>query len=143
MDDDTFLAKFENGTWPLGQWHHREHIKVAYLYLCRYGLELAIQKMCCGIKAFNAAHQVPESPTGGYHETMTQAWMRLVYLTLCEFGPSETADAFLESQPQLLSKRALLFFYSRALIMSAAAKRQFVAPDLTALPQSVGRVTTN
>jgi hypothetical protein len=79
---------------------------------------------------------VPESLTSGYHETMTQAWMRLVDLTLREFGPGECADAFVDKQTQLLSKRAVLFFYSRDYIMSAEAKSQFVQPDLTPFPQS-------
>jgi hypothetical protein len=67
---------------------------------------------------------------------MTQAWMRLVDCTLKEFGPGENADVFVDKHTQLLSKRALLFFYSRDRIMSAEAKRQFVEPDLTSLPHS-------
>jgi hypothetical protein len=136
MDDQTFLAQFEARTCPLDQWHHREHIKVAYLYLSRHSFATATEKVCSGIRAYNATHNVPESLTGGYHETMTQAWMRLVYLTFCEFGPSESADEFVDKHTQLLSKRALLFFYSRDHIMSAEAKRQFVEPDLTPLPRS-------
>jgi hypothetical protein len=135
-DDDIFLQQFESCTFPLDQWHHRQHIKIAYLYLSRYPLDTAISKMCSGIKAYNAANKVPESLTGGYHETMTQAWMHLVHCTLREFGPSESADVFVDKQVQLLSKRALLFFYSRDHIMSAEAKRQFVEPDLTSLPRS-------
>jgi hypothetical protein len=134
--DETFLAQFESATWPLEEWHHRQHIKIAYLYLCRHPLETAVAKICKGIKKFNAAHKVPEGIDRGYHETMTQAWMRLVNCTLQEFGPNESADAFVDKHTQLLSKRALLFFYSRDHIMSAEAKRQFVLPDLTPFPQS-------
>lgn len=68
---------------------------------------------------------------------MTQAWLHLVHLTLCEFGPEETADLFLDTQTQLLSKRALLFFYSRDRIMSAEAKSEFLPPDLAPFPRSV------
>lgn len=31
-DDETFLEQFEAGTWPLEDMHHREHVKLAYLY---------------------------------------------------------------------------------------------------------------
>lgn len=139
-DDEMLLKQFEAGTWPFEKWHHREHIKVAYLYLCRHRFEVAAQKMQSGILTYNAAHQVPEAPDRGYHETMTQAWLRLVYVTLCEFGPGDSADAFVDQHTQLLSKRALLFFYSRDRIMSAEAKRQFIAPDLAQLPQSAKRL---
>jgi hypothetical protein len=135
-DDETLLTQFEATTWPLTEWHHRQHIKIAYLYLRQHPFEVAAQKMRAGLLAYNAANHVPDGLDRGYHETMTQAWMRLVYLTLCEFGPSESADAFVDKHTQLLSKRALLFFYSRDRIMSAEAKRQFIEPDLSPLPQS-------
>jgi len=93
--------------------------------------------MRSGILAHNAAREIEDGLHSGYHETITQAWMRLVYLTLCEFGPEESADAFVDKHTQLLSKRAVLFFYSRDRIMSAEAKRQFIEPDLTPLPRSI------
>ena len=136
MDDETLLAQFEAGTWPLDQWHHRAHIKIAYLYLSRHSLAAATKKVCSGIRAYNAAQQMPESLIRGYHETMTQAWLRLVYLTICEFGPEAGADEFVDQHNQLLSKRALLLFYSSDLIMSAEAKHRFVEPELAPLPRS-------
>lgn len=139
--DEALLTQFEAATWPLAEWHHRQHIKLAYLYLRRHPLEAAVQRMRAGLLAYNATNHVPDGLDRGYHETMTQAWVRLVYVTLCEFGPGESADAFVDRHTQLLSKRALLFFYSRDRIMSAAAKREFIAPDLAPLPQSVRSLT--
>jgi len=136
MDDETFLAQFESAALPLADWHHRQHLKVAYLYLRRHPFERALERMRSGIRAYNAAHHVPEGPTRGYHETMTRAWLHLVHLTLCEFGPSGSADEFVDQHPQLQSMRALLFFYSRDLIMSLRAKHDFLAPDLAPLPRS-------
>jgi hypothetical protein len=135
-DDEAFLEQFEAATWPLEEWHHRQHIKVAYLYLCRYQFETAATRIREKIKAYNAAKKVPESLTGGYHETMTQAWLRLVYFTLCEYGPAETADAFYELNPQLSQKKTLRFFYTKELFTSPQAKAEFINPDLTPLPQS-------
>jgi hypothetical protein len=139
-EDEKFLETFETCTLPFEQWHHREHIKVAYLYLCRYPLDQAIEKTRSGIKALNAVHRVPEEKLDrGYHETITLAWLHLVHCALCEFGPTESADAFLEKQTQFLAKRALLFFYSRDRIMSWEAKREFIEPDLAPLPRSSKR----
>ena len=87
MDDGTFLRQFEDCTWPAVEWRHRQHLKVAYLYLRRSPLPEALERIREGIKRFNAAHQVPETIDRGYHETMTHAWMRLVYFTLQEYGP--------------------------------------------------------
>jgi hypothetical protein len=135
-DDETFLEQFESAAWPLAEWHHKQHIKVAYLYLRRYPFDTAIARMCAGVKKYNAAHNVPEGLDRGYHETMTQAWMRLVYFTLCEYGPAENAEAFYEMNPQLQQKKALRFFYTRETFMSPKAKAEFVPPDLIPFPQS-------
>jgi len=64
-EDETFLAEFEAQRWPLAQWHHRDHIKLAYLYLLRYPLELAGEKIGAGIRAHNAAHQIREAISYG------------------------------------------------------------------------------
>jgi hypothetical protein len=136
MNDEEFLRQFEAAIIPMEQWHHREHIRIAYLYLTRHPPAAAIAKICSGIKALNTAQKVPEAIDRGYHETITQAWIRLVQCTLNEFGPAENADAFMDKHTQLLSKRALLFFYSRDRIMSAEAKARFIEPDLTPLPRS-------
>lgn len=135
MDDAEHLRRFEDHSLPHEQWNHRAHLKVAYLYLQQFPFPEALERMRTGIKAYNAAHGIQDTPTGGYHETLTQVWLQLVSTTLRQFGPADTADAFFDAQSQLSSKRAPLLFYSRDLIMSAEAKRAFVAPDLAALPQ--------
>lgn len=136
MDDSTFVCKFESATWPMDQWHHKEHIKIAYLYLLSFGFEHALMKMRSGILALNAFHKVPEGPARGYHETMTHAWLRLVHVVLCEYGPAETADRFVEQHPELAEKKALRFFYSPARLKDPRGKLEFLEPDLAPLPKS-------
>jgi hypothetical protein len=129
------LATFEAGHLPLTDWHHQQHIKVAYLYLCRYPFDVAMTRIRDRIRAHNAVHHLPDLPTSGYHETMTQAWLRLVHVTLCEYGPAESADSFYELNPQLSQKKVLRLFYSREVFMSPRAKFEFVEPDLAPFPR--------
>jgi len=136
IEDADFLAEFESTTWPLENWHHRQHIKVAYLYLRRYPFAEAQARIRESIKAYNAAKQLPDSLTSGYHDTMTQAWMHLVYFTLCEYGPAENADAFFDQHPQFWGKKALRFFYTKERFVTAQAKTEFVEPDITPFPKS-------
>jgi hypothetical protein len=135
MNDDEHLRQFEDQSLPLGCWNHRAHLKVAYLYLTRFPFDEALRRMRAGVRAYNTAHGITDSPASGYHETMTCAWLHLVHTTLRQFGPSASADAFFDAQTQLSQKRSLLLFYSRDLIMSAAAKVSFIAPDLAPLPR--------
>jgi hypothetical protein len=132
MNDDDFLAAFEART--LDEFHHRDHIKVAYLYLCRHSLDEAIAKVRAGLQALAVAWGAPvDDLEKGYHETMTQAWVRAVHLKLGDCGASENADAFCDQQPELLQKTHLHLFYSRERLTTWEAKRQFVEPDLAPL----------
>ena len=135
MNDEEHLRRFEDHSLPKEEWNHRAHLKVAYLYLNRFSQPDALERLRGGIQAYNAAQGIQDTPTGGYHETMTQVWLQLVLTALRQFGPSETADAFLDAQSQLSDKRTPLLFYSRDHLISPEAKRCFVTPDLAPLPK--------
>jgi len=135
-DDEKFLEQFETTSLPLEEWHHKQHIKVAYLYLRRFPFEMARVRMREGVKAFNTAKKIPEAIDRGYHETMTQAWMHLVYFTLCEYGPADDAEAFYEQSPQLQQKKILRFFYTKERFTSPEAKAGFLEPDIIPFPRS-------
>lgn len=132
--DEIFLKAFEDCTLPFDQWKHRAHLKVAYLYLLRWPFAEALARVRASIKRYNAATNTPETLERGYHETVTVAWLRLVHFTLCQYGPAGGAEEFLESQEQLLNRKALRFYYSRELLISWKAKAEFVAPDLAPFP---------
>ena len=139
MKDEEHLRRFEDHSLPKEQWTHRAHLKVAYLYLLQLTYSAALERLRKGIQAYNAAQGIQDTPTGGYHETMTQVWLQLVNAALRQFGPAETADAFFDAQPQLCDKCTPLLFYSRDCIKSPEAKRSFVAPDLAPLPQPLDK----
>lgn len=129
MTDDEFLAAFEART--IEDFHHRDHIKLAYLYLRRHPLDEATAKVRAGLQALAKAWDAPvDDLERGYHETMTQAWVQLVHLTLSDCGAAECADAFCDRHPALMDKTHLQLFYSRARLISWEAKRAFVEPDL-------------
>ena len=134
MTDDQLLAAFENCTLPFGHWNHRAHVRIAYQYASRYDLDAAVDKMRCGVQAYNAVNKVPEAIDQGYHETVTQAFMRLIAAANRQTGPHQSADKFCRRHPGLLDKRAVLQFYSRERIMTWEAKSTFVEPDLCPLP---------
>jgi hypothetical protein len=138
MSDAEFLRQFEDCTLPHAQWTHRAHVKVAYLYLLAHPFEEALVRMRRGIRAYNAAHNVPESPTSGYNETTTHAFLHLVAATIAHYAasfPTLDADSFCDTHPQLLQKQVLRLFYSPQRRMDERAKREFVAPDLAPLPR--------
>jgi len=137
MSDDEFVHAFESCTFPFAEWHHRAHVKLAYLYLRRFGIDGAAEKLRHGIRAYNAANNVPEAPDRGYHETLTQFWLRIIHMTMEQYGAPPTADEFFDFHPQLSQKKNHRLFYSPGLFMSPRAKAGFVPPDLAPLPKPV------
>jgi hypothetical protein len=138
VNDDHFVQQFESCSFPFDQWHHRAHVKLAYIYLVRFGFDSASRKLREGIRAYNAANKVPDTPTRGYHETLTMFWLRVIQMSLQEYGPRATADEFFEFHTQLGEKKIHRLFYSSDLFMTARAKSEFVEPDLTSLPKGRG-----
>ncbi len=137
MSDDELLQQFEDCSLPFGEWTHRAHVKVAFLYLRDLPFDEALTRMRTGIKAYNAAHVVLESGTKGYNETTTHAMLQLIAATIAAYGhvlPTPTADAFCDTHPQLMNKHVLRLFYSPRQRMHPDAKTHFVEPDLTPLP---------
>jgi hypothetical protein len=137
MTDRQFLRAFEMRTLPFNQWTHRAHVKVAFLYLRDFPFDRALQRIANAIRAYNAANSVPESPTSGYNQTTTHAFLHLVAATMAAYEPafpSKNADAFCDTHPQLMTRHALRLFYSPQRRMHPQAKSKFVAPDLAPLP---------
>ena len=107
MSDDDFIAQFEDCSFPFDQWHHRAHVKLAYLYLVRYGFETAGEKLRNGIRAYNSVNKIPDLPTSGYHETITLFWLRIIQTTVQEYGQLVTADEFSTSTRNSARRRTI------------------------------------
>ena len=137
MVDAEFLQRFEDLTLPFAQWTHRAHVKVAYLYLRAHSFDDSLARIRRGIKAYNAANDVPDGPSSGYNETTTHAFLHLVAATMRAYDdvvPTQSADAFCDAHPQLMTRHVLRLYYSPERRMHPLAKRRFVEPDLAPLP---------
>ena len=94
MTDDEHVRAFEDLSLPFDEWTHRAHVRVAYCYLLSLPCNEAEEKICCGIRAYNAANNVPEGPTSGYNQTTTVAFVRIIHATMKAYGTAmPTADS--------------------------------------------------
>jgi hypothetical protein len=138
MTDPDLLSHFESLTLPFTQWTHRAHVKVAYLYLKKNPFDQALTRLRTAIQRYNAHNHVPESPTSGYNETTTHAVLHLVAAMMHDYAqshPCDSADAFCDTHPQLLTSHALRLFYSPQRRMHFDSQTKFIAPDLAPLPR--------
>ena len=126
-DLDELLLSFESCTLSHEAWTHREHLAVAACYVFSHD-EMALEVIRAGILRLNASHGVENTDTGGYHESITVAWVALFGLLKLECD-SRLALAN-RSLEMFADKRYLLRFYSRDRIMSVEARKGWVEPDL-------------
>ncbi len=127
--DEDFLRAFEELSFPADQFHHREHLRVAWLYLKSSDAARAAERMCAGILRFANHH----GATQKYHHTLTMFWMRLVALALVE-TPEGAFEGFLAAHPELCDKNLPPKYYSQDLLQTLAAREGWVEPDLQPLP---------
>jgi N-formylglutamate deformylase len=132
--DDDFIQAFEACTIPKEAWTHRSHVRMAWIYLQRLPYPEALERVRRGIRKYNAA--VGGAPSA-YHETVTQAYVRLVASHAREAGTwALTWEEFAAARPRLLDRTRpiLLEHYRSETISSPDARAAFVEPDLLPLP---------
>ncbi len=121
MTDEQFARAFEACEISNADFHHRDHVRLAWFYLRRYGVEQADERMASAIRNFAGHHGKADK----YHHTITNAWMRLV----APAAALASFDAVTAAFPKLLDKNYLRDFYSDALLSTADARKTFVEPD--------------
>jgi hypothetical protein len=132
---DDLGARFEACAIPAREWTHAAHLVVGLWHVQRYGADEALVRLRSGIRRLNESHGGVNSPTDGYHETITAVYVQL----LAQFLDSREADMPLAMRAMellaspLATKDALFTFYSRERLTSTAARAGWVEPDLAAV----------
>jgi hypothetical protein len=123
-------------TLPRDEWTHEAHLAAA-TYLLTRRADVDIDTQLPGIIGrYNESVGGVNDDTQGYHETITRMFLHGVRLFLREADVKEPLHEVVNAL--LLSPMGRrdwpLRFYSPALLFSVEARRNFVAPDMAALP---------
>ncbi|MFY9912733.1 MAG: hypothetical protein WCF22_11735 [Candidatus Sulfotelmatobacter sp.] len=135
VDNQEIIRRFENGTIPAEVFHHVDHVRLAFAYLCEYALFEALQKFCAALKRFAACQGKPQL----YNETITCAYFFLIHERMAR-GDSANWDNFACSNPDLLIWKdgILNRYYEEATLKSDLARRVFLLPDKVSQSQRSG-----
>lgn len=130
LDDQTFIAKFENLSLDPEHFSHQGHLRIAWLYLQEHDLDTAVQLVCSGIKAY--AESLGENTK--FNVTITDALVRLMAQRM-EFMEKKEWRRFLQLNPDLVedSLSVLFQYYSEDLLFSETARTSLVEPDIRAI----------
>ena len=123
-------------TLPRTEWTHAAHF-AATLWLMRYRPELdAAQTMPRLIRAYNESVGRVNDDSGGYHETITQASLRALRGVLDAYAVDAPVYTIVNAlmASSMANPNWLLEYWSQPRLMSVEARRQWVEPDLKALP---------
>ena len=125
--DEQFVAQFESCSLPATSFHHAEHVKLAFLYLCRYPVLEALQRLSTSLARFAAANGKADR----YHETVTWAFLFLIREGMARAGGGQSWVEFASSNAELLDGKdnILKKYYRDETLASDLAKNIFVFPD--------------
>ncbi|WP_328281364.1 hypothetical protein [Sphingobium sp.] len=129
---DAFVAC----TLPKERWTHGAHFATALWLILRRPDIVPERDMPGLIRRYNESVGGVNSDMSGYHETITQASLRMARHVLAaqpEGVMPSAAFAALMASP-LGDKDWLFAYWSRERLMSAQARRAWVEPDLEPLP---------
>jgi hypothetical protein len=139
FDSDVEIAHLGEGllarTLPRAEWTHEAHL-AATTYLLTRRPDVDVDRQLPGIiRRYNESVGGVNDDTHGYHETITRMYLHGVRLFLRDDDLKplhELVNALLLSP---MGRRDWpLRFYSPALLFSVEARRNFVRPDVAALP---------
>jgi hypothetical protein len=134
-DIDLFLTAFENGTLPKERWTHAAHIFGGACYVHRLGEAVALDHMRLSVKRYNIAVGGQNTPTSGYHETITVFWIKLLAAFLATHQPVARTDFAALAVSHLAPQRNIYArYYSYHLVDSSEARAHWQPPDLQPLP---------
>lgn len=118
-------------TLPRSDWTHEAHLAACLWLLSERPDVLPERDLPAIIRAYNEAVGTANTDTSGYHETLTQLYIRGVraFALRCAEGTlAERVNALLASP---LAPRDWPFrFYSRDVLFSVEARKHWVEPDL-------------
>jgi hypothetical protein len=128
MTDQELIEQFEDGTLPIEGFHHREHVRTAFLYLTKYPVLEALQIFSRTLRRFAETRGKPQL----YHQTITWAYIFLIQERMARAGRKQSWEEFARDNPDLLvwNDGILTRFYRSETLTSELARTVFLLPDL-------------
>lgn len=130
--DLAFQEEVESYRFPVSDFNHRAHVRLAYIYLVAHENKAATEKMhqtllgllkCAGI-----------DPSEKFHVTLTHAWILAVRHFMSKTRAANSAKEFIDQHPQLLDSKIMMTHYSADVLFSEKTRCSFVPPDLDPIP---------
>jgi hypothetical protein len=126
MSNQELIRLFESDAVPEDSFHHADHVRLAFAYLCEYPVLLALEKFASALKQFATAR----GKTQLYNETITCAYFFLIRERMARCEDADWED-FANHNPDLLVWKGGILgrYYKEATLKSELARAVFLFPD--------------
>ncbi len=127
ISDKQLLEQFEALTLDPSELNHVSHLCIAWLYLSKFDLREAIEKIAIGTKEYAESLGVYDK----FHRTVTEAIVRIVYKRMSKLGKTNF-EVFLRYNDDLVDdlKSLLHCHYTEEVLASADARFNYLQPDI-------------
>ncbi|MGZ4778868.1 MAG: hypothetical protein ACXVIJ_01715 [Thermoanaerobaculia bacterium] len=128
MTDAEFVAAFEDCSLAEECFHHRDHIRLAWIYLREMPLLDALARYSAALRRYAASRGKPDR----YHQTITFAFLLLIQERR---RPGDTWRDFEAANDDLFAwnPSILSTYYRPETLASVEARQSFVLPDYEVL----------
>ena len=127
MNERDFVAAFEACAIAAEDFHHADHVRLAWIYLGEHPLLEAIERFTKSLQRFARHYGVP----GLYHETITWAYLLLIHERMQRDGAPKDWESFRAANSDLFDRKPSILdrYYAPGTLNSDLARRVFVLPD--------------
>ena len=139
LTDLQFITQFEDLSLDPGYFNHLGHLRLAWLYLLEHDLDTALDRVCCGIKAYAESLGASDK----FHYTLTDAIVRIEHqrmmllqqqLNVGSLNAGQWSD-FIAANADLVNdgQKVLQQYYSPQLLATEQARLGRVEADIKSL----------
>lgn len=127
LNDSDFQRQFELTTFDPKLFSHEAHLRLAWIYIRKYGIDLAVDKLCKTIKLYAES----QGAFYKFNKTLTMAATKAVNHFVKKSKSANFKD-FIAEFPRLkyAFKELISSHYSFDIISNSMAKTNYLAPDL-------------
>lgn len=128
---EQLVAAFCDCTLPKSEWTHEAHLRVGLWHVLQMGEVAAMEALRARIRAYNESVGGKNTDREGYHETITQFYVKVIGEFLRGATAARPAAELAEELIRDYGDRDLpLRYYSKARLQSTEARLAYLEPDL-------------
>jgi len=134
VTNQEIICRFESDALSGDGFHHSDHVRLAYTYLCEYPVLVTLGKFSVALKRFAAAR----GKTQLYNETITCAYFFLIHERMARFAKPDWEGFAAQNSDLLTWKDGILsHYYRECTLKSELARAVFILPDKSLAAENI------